>query len=145
MPIFYEQSVVLLLPAVRLCGMRGAPRTRPSRDQIAAADEGAAAGVTSADGRRRALVVEPCTAATIGCHAEPVVDEVVAGAAQHVRQLVAAQQPHDRPASAGGSCGGTSSPVTPSSIISGIPPTFDATTGRERAIASRIVRPWASR
>src|SRR4029450_8051965 len=43
------------------------------------------------------------------------------------------------------SCGGTSSPVTPSSIISGIPPTFDATTGRDRAIASRTDRPCASR
>ena len=35
--------------------------------------------------------------------------------------------------------------MTPSSTISGIPPTFDATTGRDSAIASRIVRPCASR
>ena len=35
--------------------------------------------------------------------------------------------------------------MTPSSIISGIPPTSDATTGRDSAIDSRIDRPWASR
>ena len=35
--------------------------------------------------------------------------------------------------------------MTPSSIISGIPPTSDATTGRDSAIASRIERPCASR
>ena len=35
--------------------------------------------------------------------------------------------------------------MTPSSIISGIPPTSDATTGRDSAIASRMDRPWASR
>ena len=35
--------------------------------------------------------------------------------------------------------------MTPSSIISGMPPTLDATTGRDSAIASRIVRPCASR
>ena len=48
-------------------------------------------------------------------------------------------------ASASGLSCSTRSPVTPSSIISGIPPTSDATTGRDSAIASRIDRPWASR
>ena len=42
-------------------------------------------------------------------------------------------------ASASGSAGGTSAPVTPSSTSSGLPPTSVAITGRPVAIASRIV------
>ena len=44
-----------------------------------------------------------------------------------------------------GSRGGTRMPVRPWSIISGMPPTADATTGLPSAMASRIDRPWASR
>ena len=70
----------------------------------------------------------------------------MAGAAERVRELVVVEQPDDRRGerrrvvrrdeeARDFSC----------AIISGIPPTLDATTGRESAIASRIVSPWASR
>ncbi len=42
------------------------------------------------------------------------------------------------------SLGGTRDPVTPSSIISGSPPTAEATTGRPAAIASIAVSPNGS-
>lgn len=48
-------------------------------------------------------------------------------------------------ASARGSRGGTNSPVTPSSVTSGIPPTRVATTGSWHSMASAITRPKASR
>ena len=48
-------------------------------------------------------------------------------------------------ARAPGSAGGTSRPSTPSVMTSGMPPTADATTGRRRAMASRIEMPCASR
>ena len=47
-------------------------------------------------------------------------------------------------ASDAGSSGGTSSPVTPPSTTSGMPPTRDATTAVEQAIASRLTMPSGS-
>jgi hypothetical protein len=47
-------------------------------------------------------------------------------------------------ASAAGSSGGTSSPVAPSATTSGMPPTRDATTAVEHAIASRLTMPSGS-
>jgi hypothetical protein len=48
------------------------------------------------------------------------------------------------PASAAGSSGGTSIPVSPSATTSGIPPTRDATTAVPHAIASRFTIPRGS-
>ncbi len=48
------------------------------------------------------------------------------------------------PASAPGSPGGTSSPVSPLLTTSGIPPTADATTAVPQAIASRLTMPSGS-
>jgi hypothetical protein len=47
-------------------------------------------------------------------------------------------------ASAAGSSGGTRTPVSPSATTSGIPPTRDATTAVEHAIASRFTIPSGS-
>ena len=106
MPIFYEQSVVLLLPAIRLWwDARPAAPTTPRRG---ASDRG---GGRAAGGGRdlarsnggRALVVEALHGRDHQLDAEPVVDEVVAGAAEHVGQLVvaAAAARSPRPAPAG--------------------------------------------
>ena len=96
--------------------------------------------------RPRALVVDRLDRADHQLDAEAVVDQVVAGAAERVGVAGGRSAAGRSPAaSASASWGGTSRPVTPSSIISGMPPTFDATTGRDSAIASRIDRPCASR
>ena len=47
-------------------------------------------------------------------------------------------------ASASGSSGGTSRPVSPSATTSGMPPVFDATTAVPQAIASRFTMPSGS-
>src|SRR6476620_5809622 len=47
-------------------------------------------------------------------------------------------------ASAFGSSGGTSRPVSPSATTSGMPPTFEATTAVPHAIASRLTMPSGS-
>ena len=47
-------------------------------------------------------------------------------------------------ASDAGSSGGTSSPVTPASTTSGMPPTREATTAVPHAIASRLTMPSGS-
>ena len=89
--------------------------------------------------RPGALVVDRLDRADHQLDAEAVVDHVVAGAADACRPAGGSSAAgRSRAASASASWGGTSSPVTPSSIISGMPPTLEATTGRDSAIASRI-------